>query len=362
MKKNFIIYAPAINSKTGGAHSILVNFLSSIKHFDSPALQEASWSFVGNAQYKSLCAESSIVHQELDLNKKWILRILYDRFLFRKYFLKNDPSIIISMQNTTPRSRLQDKAITYVHQAIPFIDNYRPNPFKHLTLFLIKYFYSIFIQLGVEEKKTFFIVQSEWLKEKCARKLNLPTDHFVIHRPLPSDIDTQKYTLNKKKTEVFFYPSLYQDYKNHQRLCEAFSLAAKENPELNFELSLTINPFDMVFPKNLKVEFLGMIPRTEALERINNAKAVVFPSLLESYGMPLAEALFLNTPIIASDLGYVRELVGAAGHYFNPYDIQSMKEVIVQFKKGAIIEPKIENDKFQTWENILENLLNKMKQ
>lgn len=50
------------------------------------------------------------------------------------------------------------------------------------------------------------------------------------------------------------------------------------------------------------------------------ARALLFPSFVEGYGLPLVEALACGTPVIASDLGVFRELAGEIPDYFNPID------------------------------------------
>ncbi len=51
-----------------------------------------------------------------------------------------------------------------------------------------------------------------------------------------------------------------------------------------------------------------------------NARALLFPSFVEGYGLPLVEALSLGTPVIASNLGVFRELAGDIPDYFSPID------------------------------------------
>jgi glycosyltransferase involved in cell wall biosynthesis len=358
MKKNFIIYAPAINIKTGGAHSILENLLVSL---DKKLLSESNWHFIGNSEYESICASSNIRFYSLNLNQKWLLRIVYDYVIFKNKFLKNQPpSIIISMQNTTPFTRDCDSTLTYIHQAIPFIEDFKPDPIKNLKLFLIKHFYFFFIKLGLKKNKSFFIVQSEWLKKICSLRLDISKEKFIIHRPLPTDIELPKFKNKNPLKHTFFYPSLFQNYKNHGLLVKAFILLAKSRPQINFILELTIDDLLIEVPSNLQVKYYGMISRNETLQKINNATAVIYPSLIESYGMPLAEAIFLKTPIIASDLPYAHELLGDNGIYFNPNSAQSIKDSLDRFLENGQLEIEMTKTKFQDWATVLENFLYKM--
>ena len=53
---------------------------------------------------------------------------------------------------------------------------------------------------------------------------------------------------------------------------------------------------------------------------IRGARALLFPSFAEGYGLPLVEALGEGTPVIASDLAVFRELAGGIPDYFSPLD------------------------------------------
>ena len=49
-----------------------------------------------------------------------------------------------------------------------------------------------------------------------------------------------------------------------------------------------------------------------------NAKAFIYPSLYEGFGLPLLEAMANNCPIITSKTSSIPEVVGEAAKYFNP--------------------------------------------
>jgi len=53
---------------------------------------------------------------------------------------------------------------------------------------------------------------------------------------------------------------------------------------------------------------------------LQHACALLFPSFVEGYGMPLAEALGAGLPVIASDLEVFREIAGAIPDYLSPLD------------------------------------------
>ena len=68
---------------------------------------------------------------------------------------------------------------------------------------------------------------------------------------------------------------------------------------------------------------LGRISRTEVFEHYQSSDYLFFPSLCESYGLPLVESSSFNLPIVASDLDYVYESCSPIST-FNPYSVLSM--------------------------------------
>ena len=61
---------------------------------------------------------------------------------------------------------------------------------------------------------------------------------------------------------------------------------------------------------------------------IRGAKAVLFPSLYEGFGLPALEAMSLGTPVMTSDTSSMPEVVGEAAIKIDPYDVRAMVESI----------------------------------
>ncbi|MCG3771732.1 MAG: Alpha-maltose-1-phosphate synthase [Nitrosomonadaceae bacterium] len=64
------------------------------------------------------------------------------------------------------------------------------------------------------------------------------------------------------------------------------------------------------------------------------AAAFIYPSRYEGFGIPLLEAMSLGCPVICSNTSSIPEVVGAAGEYFDPGDIESMRTAI-EFVLGS---------------------------
>lgn len=83
----------------------------------------------------------------------------------------------------------------------------------------------------------------------------------------------------------------------------------------------------------------GIKPMTVSDSELANlyqhAKALVFPSLMEGFGLPAIEALSLGCPVICSDIPVFHEILGDKAQYFNPKDSNELANLL----KGKI--PKV---------------------
>ncbi|MFN7695268.1 MAG: glycosyltransferase [Burkholderiales bacterium] len=132
----------------------------------------------------------------------------------------------------------------------------------------------------------------------------------------------------------FIYVADGEAHKNHRRLLEAWSLLAEEG--IRPSLALTLSERDShlrnaieatMRAQSLRIEFLPKLSHDEVLIAYAQSGALVFPSLTESYGLPLVEAASLGLPIIASERDFVREVCEPA-QTFDPESPRSIARAV----------------------------------
>jgi glycosyltransferase involved in cell wall biosynthesis len=128
-------------------------------------------------------------------------------------------------------------------------------------------------------------------------------------------------------------------HKNLGRLITAFSQIDSE-----YQL-LIVGQFDPRFTPALqqqvealsisqRVQFLNYVSYGELPQLLNQATALVYPSLWEGFGLPVLEAIACGTPVITSNLSSLPEVTGDAAILINPYSIDEMREAIQQIAKN----------------------------
>ncbi|MDB5370949.1 MAG: glycosyltransferase family 1 protein [Roseomonas sp.] len=77
-----------------------------------------------------------------------------------------------------------------------------------------------------------------------------------------------------------------------------------------------------------KIILLDYAPFRLLISLIRGAKAALFPSLYEGFGLPALEAMKLGTPVMTSNTSSLPEVVGEAAITVDPYDVRAMVEAI----------------------------------
>ncbi|MEW3295979.1 glycosyltransferase [Escherichia coli] len=186
-------------------------------------------------------------------------------------------------------------------------------------------------------------MQTEWMRKAVIDKLNLSEKKISIIRPV-IDIDLNKILKNENENEnenenTFIYPAASYSYKNHIILVESLNMIGVDFLFQNkitviFTLDRDENSklFDRIKKYNLQeiIKFTGNIPRYDVLNYIYNAKALLFPSRLETFGIPLIEAVKFNSNIIVSDLPYAHDVLDGYENvkYCNPDSPEDWSEAI----------------------------------
>jgi glycosyltransferase involved in cell wall biosynthesis len=80
---------------------------------------------------------------------------------------------------------------------------------------------------------------------------------------------------------------------------------------------------------------LNQCSDAEIARHLRSARALLFPSIVEGYGLPLVEALGAGVPVIASDLPVFREIAGDRPDYANPRDEAAWERLILDYASDA---------------------------
>lgn len=148
-----------------------------------------------------------------------------------------------------------------------------------------------------------------------------------------AEASTQEGDLPARKP-FLLYVGNREGHKNFSRLLEAYGAS----PQLKMEYELICFGGGAFQPDELgMIRALGLEERQvkqlggddQLLARLyRGASAFIYPSIYEGFGIPPLEAMAHACPVVCSNTSSIPEVVGDAGEYFDPADIESMRSAV----------------------------------
>ncbi|WP_270939259.1 glycosyltransferase family 4 protein, partial [Falsiroseomonas oryzae] len=93
----------------------------------------------------------------------------------------------------------------------------------------------------------------------------------------------------------------------------------------------------------------GALPDREVASLLRGARALLFPSFAEGFGLPLAEALALGVPVIASDLPSLREVGGAVPDFLDPLDGAAWRSAVTDYARADSLARRAQLARLGGW-------------
>lgn len=250
---------------------------------------------------------------KLPWTKKSRLHRLYcDNSYVRKLIKKYSIEEVINLQNVALK-KLSIPQTVYLHNAIPISDidfDFR----QEKSLWLFKHVIS---RLVIKNLKyaDLIIVQADWIKRELSHRIGIDQSKIIVERFTPS-LSGINSRIRTDKT-IFFYPAALSSYKNHDCICLACQILKNEGIE-DYEVVFTFSPgeskinreiCEQIKEYDLPIKLVGLLEPYE-MALMYRKSILLFPSYLETVGLPLIEAQYYNAQIIAADLSYSREAIG----------------------------------------------------
>lgn len=162
----------------------------------------------------------------------------------------------------------------------------------------------------------------------------------------------------------FFYPATPDIHKNYFRLFEAVRILGREK---KIKVCVTIDKKSVEYVEkmneindDLKFEAIinvGRVSKADVLNLYMKSKAMVFPSLEESLGLPLIEAAYISCPIVGSDLPYIYDVVENP-IVFDPLNVKDIADKMNDFLEGKFGKINQRNKIENKIDEILDYLVN----
>ena len=364
------IVVSAVNIRKGGTLTILRNCLEYL----SGLAQSGNYRVVALVHKKDLACYPCIEYIELSWTiKSWFLRIWCEYVTMNSISKQLSPVYLwLSLHDTTPNVKAERRAV-YCHNPFPFY----PWKWKELLLnyrivcfaWFSQYIYRINLH-----KNYRVLVQQQWIREEFMKMFHLPMEKIIVTLPTPV---TSMPRIDKPKSQfkvyTFLYPSYGDIHKNFELLCRATALLEKEIGHGRFKVILTISGMENKYTqwlykewgKNESLEFAGFMDKKRLYCTYAQADCLVFPSKVETWGLPISEFAEFGKPMLLADLPYAHETAAGSKQaaFFAPNDAEKLKEYMKRLVLHdtsfltAVPLQDIKMPKASTWKELFNLLL-----
>jgi glycosyltransferase involved in cell wall biosynthesis len=238
------------------------------------------------------------------------------------------------------------------------------------------------------KKAPMIIANSDYTKKDIVRHLQIDERRIQVAYPPVNSIFKEisdenigndfyeKYKLNRRKKYLLYVGALDLPRKNVGTILKAFDDFKKNfQGKIDDEVELLLVGYTTLkgdvnsIPSQImkmdlaeSVHIISDVPDEDLVKFYNIANAFLFPTLYEGFGLPPIEAMACATPVIASDVSSIPEVLGDAALFVSPNDFEGIAGNIYKL----LTDEKLRDEKIAagkkraalyTWKNYCKSTL-----
>jgi len=319
VKFSRILYAPNIHQ--GGGKALLLPLLDELKHDEEMLFVLDERMKCGNGVVLS----GQVIRVKADLLSRVALE-------WKLQALIKEEATILCMGSLPPLWAHDGKQIVFVQNRYLIDDQASHKDFPITVRFRLMV--ERWWLLSRTRYISRFIVQTSTMCRLLKDRLDRNSE------ALPFMVSKTAVTFpnDDKRLFDFIYVASGEPHKNHRNLIEAWVELAKKNHYPSLRLTLNKEGFphlcswmaSKIDTYNLNIKLLGELPQTEIQELYQKSRAAIYPSIFESFGLPLLEAVEAGLPVLAAESDYVWDVVKPT-MTFDPKSSVSIAEAVMNF-------------------------------
>lgn len=369
--KKVIVFS-GINLFEGGPLSIYYDCLDAVLELGL----NKKYHIVAFVHKKTLFSKYENVIEIIELPKSrssYLMRCYYEYFYFSKISEREHVDLWISLHDMTPRVKA-DRLYTYCHNSTPFMKKDIRKVKYSLKNVLMSYFYKYLYRINIKSANG-IIVQQDWMRQAFLKMY--PIENVIVARPRvvlgkTNKIVKTKNSLSGKK--IFIYASFPRFFKNFEIICQAANKIDKLG-SWEYEVWLTIDGSENQYAAdiynkykdNLHIKWLGIQKREKLFELYAQSDCMIFPSHLETWGLPISEYKLTGKDILLVDLPYTHETLGTYDKvmFFKEDDSKTLaQEMILTIQGKQRYQPqnekKVHPPYAENWVELIKMITNEL--
>jgi len=203
------------------------------------------------------------------------------------------------------------------------------------------------------QKAVHLVAASEYVKSEIIRFLHAPADQIAViphgsqrrfgtTEPCVSTAVLNRLGLSARS--YYLYPANFWPHKNHRMLLVALARRQREAPSSEWKVVFTgaedaasreILSAARAMGLGSRVLHAGFLADNEFASLLASARALLFPSLYEGFGMPVAEAMEMGVPVLCSNTTGLPEVAGDAALLFDPRKPVAIAAALAKFENES---------------------------
>lgn len=355
-----------INLFSGGTLEIYRKFLEEIGRLGYDQRYKITAFVYRKTLFEDILCDVSYIELP-DARKNYALRLYYEEIFFYNWSRDKNIDVWIAMHDITPRV-VAKNIYTYYHTPHIFYRMPKKKILLDLRCYLMTKLYRYFVALNINDLSG-IIVQANWIKEKFGSIFNVR--NIIVARPEEKMENIQSIYL-PSTTITFFYPSFSRVFKNFEVICEACKILNEKGHK--YQVIFTIkgdeNKYARWLYKKYKdvknIRWIGVQRRDVIEEMYKKYDVLIFPSTLETWGLPINEWGKYGKPMLLADLRYSHETARNEinKEFFNVNDHIRLAELMEQcilnteYLRNSVRQERT-IEKHDEWKKLLETLLGK---
>lgn len=176
---------------------------------------------------------------------------------------------------------------------------------------------------------------SNYSKDDLVKFAHIKPNKVTVAYPAADIVQGELQPVPELQGKPFImYVGRAEPYKNNRGLILAHQQLLRDNPGLQLVIvgrKDVLREADIAWAKEHNydnIAFMGFVPDEQLGWLYANARAYVFPSFMEGFGLPGLEAMAYGAPVAASNASCIPEILGDAATYFDPSNHDDMVRVV----------------------------------
>lgn len=362
-----VIVISAINIFSGGPLTILRDCLKEL----SQSGLNSEYQIIALVYSKDNCYYDNVIYIEFPKAKNRIYSYFMEYYGLKRLSVRINPFLWISLTDKTPNV-YSDNLAVYLHNPTPFfkisIKDFVYSPF--LLLYVL--FYKRVCAINVK-KNDRLIVQQDWLRDAYTKIFRFPKNRCIVFPPTLKTTTNESSKHNSSDKKTFLFASLPRGFKNFEIICKANSILL-ERGITEHNIILTLKGDESRYAKSIvsrfskfnNISFVGVLKAKILKDYYGKSDCLIFPSRLETWGLPISEYSIYNKPMLLADLPYAHNTAAGSKYvaFFNPYDaiqLADYMEKIINNDYSFLKEvpvPLIDKPFSNSWEETIKLIIN----